>query len=112
MVGSQNRRWWALSALVLSMLTIGFDVTSLNVALPTIAGNLSAGTGALQWMVNAYVPVFVGLMLPAGALGDRHGRKRLILTELALLGAASVAATPQPADCHEPVCRVHRVCPG
>src|SRR2546423_2662611 len=87
-----NRRWWALGALVLSILAIGFDGTILNVALPTLATALHAGTGALQWMVDAYVLVFAGLLLPMGALGDRYGRKRLLLVGLALFGGASVVA--------------------
>jgi EmrB/QacA subfamily drug resistance transporter len=88
-----SRRWWALGALGLTILTIGFDATILNVALPTLATSLHASTGALQWMVDAYVLVFAGLLLPMGALGDRYGRKRLILVGLVLFGAASVLAT-------------------
>src|SRR6266540_1746933 len=88
-----SRRWWALAALGLTVLTIGFDATILNVALPTLATALHASTGALQWMVDAYVLVFAGLLLPMGALGDRFGRKRLILVGLVLFGAASVLAT-------------------
>ena len=60
----------ALTALVLSVLTIGFDITILNIALPTIATDLAAGTDTLQWIVNAYVLVFAGLLLPLGAIGD------------------------------------------
>ena len=86
------RRWWALGALVLAVLTLGLDVTILNIALPTIAADLSASTGDLQWIVNAYTLVFAGLMLPAGAVGDRHGRKRLLLAGLALCGAACLVA--------------------
>jgi EmrB/QacA subfamily drug resistance transporter len=92
MVTTTNRRWWALAALVLSLLTIGLDATILNVALPTIATDLSAGVDGLQWLVNSYVLVFAGLLLPAGALGDRYGRKRLMLAGLALFGAASLVA--------------------
>src|SRR6266508_1269978 len=88
-----SRRWWALAALGLTVLTIGFDATILNVALPTLATALHASTGALQWMVDAYVLVFAGLLLSMGALGDRFGRKRLILVGLVLFGAASVLAT-------------------
>ena len=89
-----DRRWWALVALVLSVLTIGFDITILNVALPTIATDLAAGTDILQWIVNAYVLVFAGLLLlPLGAIGDRYGRKRLMLLGLAAFAAASLLAT-------------------
>src|SRR5215211_3046694 len=90
---SDNRRWWALAALMLSMLTIGFDATILNVALPTLATALHAGTDGLQWIVDAYVLVFAGLLLPMGSIGDRYGRKRLIIVGLVLFGAASVLAT-------------------
>ena len=76
------RRWWALGALVASMLTLGFDMTILNVALPTMAGDLGATTGQQQWMADAYVVVFAALMLPAGLLGDRFGRRRMLITGL------------------------------
>jgi EmrB/QacA subfamily drug resistance transporter len=88
-----RRRWWALGAIVLCLLTLGFDATILNVALPTLATALHADTGGLQWIVDAYVLVFAGLLLPAGALGDRIGRRRLLVAGLALFGVASVAAS-------------------
>ncbi|NJP27916.1 MFS transporter [Microbispora sp. SCL1-1] len=86
-------RWWALGALVLSALVIGMDATVLNVALPTLAADLHASTGDLQWIVDAYLIPFAALMLPAGALGDRFGRRRLLLAGLAAFGIASVIAT-------------------
>jgi EmrB/QacA subfamily drug resistance transporter len=91
-VTSSPRRWWALVAIVLSILTIGFDTTILNVALPTLATDLHAGTGEMQWLVDAYVLVFAGLLLPMGALGDRYGRRRLLLIGLALFAGASAVA--------------------
>ena len=63
------RRWWALAALGLAVLTLGFDITIMNVALLTIATELMVGTDTLQWMVNAYVLVIAGLMLTWGTLG-------------------------------------------
>jgi len=86
------RRWWALAALGLAVLTLGFDITIMNVALPTIATELGVGTDGLQWMVNAYVLVIAGLMLTCGALGDRYGRKRLLLIGLGLFGISSAVA--------------------
>ncbi|GAA1289598.1 MFS transporter [Planotetraspora silvatica] len=86
-------RWWALGALVLSVLVIGLDATVLNVALPTLAADLGASTGDLQWIVDAYMVPFAALMLPAGAFGDRFGRRRLLLGGLAAFGVASVIAT-------------------
>ncbi|MBE8474177.1 DHA2 family efflux MFS transporter permease subunit [Streptomyces justiciae] len=84
------RRWWALGALVASMLTLGFDMTILNVALPTMAANLGASTGEQQWMADAYVVVFAALMLPAGLLGDRFGRRRMLVVGLGVFLAASL----------------------
>lgn len=91
-VTSSSRRWWALLAIVLSVLTIGFDTTILNVALPTLATALDAGNGDLQWIIDAYVLVFAGLLLPMGAIGDRYGRKRLLMIGLALFAGASLVA--------------------
>ncbi|MGX5212951.1 MFS transporter [Streptomyces violaceus] len=84
------RRWWALWALVASMLTLGFDMTILNVALPTMAGELGATTGEQQWMADAYVVVFAALMLPAGLLGDRFGRRLMLVTGLGIFLAGSL----------------------
>jgi EmrB/QacA subfamily drug resistance transporter len=89
---SSPKRWWALVAIVLCTLTLGFDATILNVGLPTLATELSAGTSQLQWIVDAYVLVFAGLILPMGALGDRYGRKRMMLLGLALFAASSLFA--------------------
>ncbi|MEU6847266.1 MFS transporter [Streptomyces sp. NPDC046716] len=84
------RRWWALGALVASMLVLGFDMTILNVALPTIAGDLGASTGQQQWMADAYIVVFAALMLPAGLLGDRFGRRRMLIGGLGVFLVASL----------------------
>ncbi|RDI64339.1 MFS transporter [Nocardia pseudobrasiliensis] len=83
-------RWLALGALAVAMLTIGLDTTVLVVALPTMSVDLHADTGALQWFTTAYTLALAGLVLPAGALGDRYGRKRFLLGALALFGVASV----------------------
>ncbi|MGA5215111.1 DHA2 family efflux MFS transporter permease subunit [Streptomyces cinereoruber] len=87
-----SRRWAGLAALVVALLTVGLDLMVLNVALPTLAGDLEASTTQLQWIVNAYTLVFAALMLPAGGLGDRYGRKRLLLAGLAAFVAASAWA--------------------
>ncbi|MFG1783429.1 MFS transporter [Rhodococcus oryzae] len=85
------RRWLALGALAVAMLTIGLDVTVLTVALPTLAVDLHADTAALQWFSGAYTLALAAFMLPAGALGDRYGRKKFLLAALLLFGAASIA---------------------
>jgi EmrB/QacA subfamily drug resistance transporter len=84
-------RWVALGALALGTLAVGLDTTILSVALPTLSRDLSAGTADLQWFTNAYLLVLAAGLLPAGMLGDRFGRRRLLLVALALFGAASVA---------------------
>jgi len=89
---TENRRWWALSAIVLSVLVVGLDATVLNLALPTLSADLGASTSQLQWMVAGYTVVFGALQLPAGLLGDRYGRKRLMMGGLAFFGLASLLA--------------------
>ncbi|MDL4772267.1 MFS transporter [Actinomadura xylanilytica] len=85
-----NRRWWGLGALAFALLALGFDMTILNVALTTLSEDLHASTSRLQWIVDAYVLVFAALLLPAGLLGDRFGRKRLLLAGMVIFGAASL----------------------
>jgi len=87
------RRWWALVAIAASVLVVGLDLTVLNLALPTIAVSLHASTGDLQWIADAYSLVLAALILPAGLLGDRYGRKRLLLIALVVFGAASLACS-------------------
>ena len=72
------------------MLVLGFDMTILNVALPTMAEQLGATTGEQQWMADAYVVVFAALMLPAGLLGDRFGRRRMLIAGLGVFLAGSL----------------------
>lgn len=83
------RRWWALVALSVAVLVVGIDLTVLNVALPTLARSLHASTSQLQWFVDSYSLVLAGLLLPAGLLADRFGRKRLLLVALVVFGASS-----------------------
>jgi DHA2 family multidrug resistance protein-like MFS transporter len=85
------RRWWALIAIAASVLVVGLDLTVLNLALPSMAVTLHASTGDLQWIVDAYSLVLAALILPAGLLGDRYGRKRMLLIALILFGASSLA---------------------
>src|SRR2546429_6482105 len=87
------RRWWALAALVLSVLTIGLDGTILSVALPTLGGAIHASNSQLQWIVDAYILVFAGLLLAAGSLGDRYGRRGVLAVGLLIFATASVFAS-------------------
>jgi DHA2 family multidrug resistance protein-like MFS transporter len=88
-----SRRWWGLAALCLSVLLIGIDNTIVNVALPTIGRELDATTSDLQWVVDGYTLVFATLLLLAGHLGDRFGRRRMLLVGLVLFALTSVAAS-------------------
>jgi len=90
-VTHSSRRWWALIAIAASVLVVGLDLTVLNLALPSMAVSLHASTGDLQWIVDSYSLVLAALILPAGLLGDRYGRKRMLVVALILFGAASLA---------------------
>jgi EmrB/QacA subfamily drug resistance transporter len=85
------RRWWALGAITLAVLAVGLDVTVLSLALPTLAGALKATESDLQWFSSGYALVLAAAMLPAGLLGDRYGRKKVLLVSLALFASGSVA---------------------
>src|SRR6201986_4167722 len=91
MAGNPARKWWALVAIAASVLVVGLDLTVLNLALPTIAVDLHASSGDLQWISDAYSLVLAAAMLPAGLLGDRYGRKKVLLVALVLFGASSAA---------------------
>ncbi|MCY3806298.1 MAG: MFS transporter [bacterium] len=86
------RRWLILYILCLSLTMVVISMSSLNVALPSIQRELDASGSDLQWIVDAYVLVFAGLLLPFGALGDRWGRKRVLLVGMTLFGALSALA--------------------
>jgi EmrB/QacA subfamily drug resistance transporter len=87
---AHQRRWYTLGVLCLSLVLIGLDNTILNVALPTLVRDLGATTSSLQWIVDSYVLVFAGLLLSAGALGDKFGRRRALSAGLVVFGIASV----------------------
>ena len=72
------RRWKTLAVLSLSLVIIGLDNTILNVALPSLQEEFGASASTLQWIVDAYLLVFAGLLLTMGTLGDRFGRKRAL----------------------------------
>jgi EmrB/QacA subfamily drug resistance transporter len=86
------RRWQALIVLAMSLLIVSVDNTILNVALPTIRTELDASSSQLQWIVDSYLLVFAVLLLIAGTLGDRFGRKKALTAGLLIFGAGSVLA--------------------
>jgi EmrB/QacA subfamily drug resistance transporter len=89
---SKRRRRTVLAVVSLALALVMGMAVSLSVALPDMARDIGATQAQLQWIVNAYAVVFAGLLLPAGALGDRHGRKGVLLAGLLVFGAASAGA--------------------
>jgi len=93
-----RRRWFLLGIMCLSLVLVVMSVSGLNTALPTIQRDLGASASELQWIVDAYAVVFAGLLLAAGAIGDRFGRKPALLGGLlvfalsALLGGLATSA--------------------
>jgi EmrB/QacA subfamily drug resistance transporter len=87
-----EKRWKALGVLILSLFVISLDNTIMNVTLPTLVRELGASASQLQWIVDAYVLVFAGLLLTAGSLGDRFGRKGTLTIGLVVFGAGSAIA--------------------
>ena len=85
-----SRRWWMLGVTCLAMVMVNLDLTVVNVALPKISATLHASTNDLQWIVDAYALALAGGMLPAGLIGDRLGRRRVMLAGLALFLGASL----------------------
>nr|WP_248846361.1 MFS transporter [Rhodococcus kroppenstedtii] len=87
---SRRRQISAFGVICLAELLIVLDMTIINVALPSIGVELSAGISGLQWVVDAYTLTFSGLLLAFGNLGDRYGRRLFLLVGLTGLGASSI----------------------
>jgi EmrB/QacA subfamily drug resistance transporter len=90
--GRPGRRWLSLAVLCVALLMVNLDNTVLNVALPTLVRDLHATTTQLQWIVDAYVLVFAGLLLVAGSVADRIGRKKVFCAGLLAFAAGSAWA--------------------
>jgi len=89
---SDPRRWKILGVLVIALLVTSIDHTIINVAMPRLVSDLGASAAQLQWIVASYTIVFAGLLLTAGSLGDRFGRRRALIAGLAGFLAGSVIA--------------------
>jgi EmrB/QacA subfamily drug resistance transporter len=87
---NDRSRWIALVVLCVGMLMIVLDQTIVNVALPSIQGDLGFSQSSLAWVVNAYLIAFGGLLLLAGRLGDLIGQRRIFLIGLGVFTAASL----------------------
>src|SRR5712664_4849764 len=93
---SDRRKWVVLSVLIISLFSIVLDNTVLNVALKTIADpkeGLGATQSQLEWAINSYTLVFAGLLFTFGVIGDRIGRKRMLIIGMALFGLASLISS-------------------
>ena len=86
----ENRKWWTLGALAFALFMIMLDNTVVNVALPSIQGDLGIGLSELEWTVNAYALTFAVLMLTGGKLADYFGRRRVFLIGLAIFTLSSL----------------------
>ena len=93
---SASRRWLALGIVSVSLLITTIDATVLNVALPTLVRDLGATSTDLQWIVDAFVLVFAGLLLVGGSIADRFGRKWIFVAGLAVFGSCSLWAALSP----------------
>ncbi|MEV6393811.1 MFS transporter [Streptomyces sp. NPDC051907] len=91
-----RRRWWILTVLMFSLLIVVLDNSILNVAVKTIASPAPVGIGAtqsrLEWAINSYTLVFAGMLFTAGLLGDRVGRKKVLLFGILVFGVGSALA--------------------
>jgi MFS transporter, DHA2 family, multidrug resistance protein len=87
-----SRRWFLLAMMCLSLVLVVMSVSGLVTAIPTMQRDLDASASQVQWILDAYAVVFAGTLLTAGAIGDRFGRKRALLSGLVVFGAGALFA--------------------
>ena len=92
----QNRPWLTLLTVSSGLFLAVVSTTVVSVALPAIGHQLQASATQLEWVVDAYVVIYASLLVPGGALGDRHGRKGLFLIGVALFGLGSLVSGLAP----------------
>ena len=92
------RKWWTLLAVSVATFMLLLDITVVNVALPSIRDDLGASFSDLQWVVDAYALTLAALVLTAGSLADRLGRRRVFTVGLGIFSVASLlcALAPDP----------------
>ncbi|RSN11647.1 MFS transporter [Nonomuraea sp. WAC 01424] len=91
-----RKQWIGLAVLVLPVLLISVDLHVLSYALPFISASLAPSGSQLLWIIDVYPFMLAGLLLPMGTLGDRVGRRRLLMAGAAAFGAASAIAAFSP----------------
>jgi MFS family permease len=90
-----ERKWWTLLAVSVATFMLLLDITVVNVALPSIRQDLGASFTDLQWVVDAYALTLAALVLPAGSLADRLGRRRVFAAGLVIFSVASLLCALQ-----------------
>ena len=90
------RKWWTLIAVSVATFMLLLDITVVNVALPSIRDDLGGSFTDLQWVVHAYALTLAALVLTAGSLADRFGRRRLFGWGLGIFSAASLLCALAP----------------
>lgn len=85
----EDRAWWALTGLCLGMTLLYMNTTMVTQAVPVFTAALHASSTQLEWLVSAYNLAFLAVLLPAGALGDRYGQRRILLTGITIFGASA-----------------------
>ena len=95
-VVASPRRWWILVALSLATIIIQFDQSGMTLALPHIQAELGATTQQLQWVMDAYSLALASVVLTAGAVSDRYGRRKVFLLGIAVLAAGSLIGALAP----------------
>src|SRR5690349_24246407 len=88
---SRFGRIWLLAVAALDVLLVISSMVALNAALPDLALDTAATQTQLTWIVDGYTLVLACLLLPAGAIGDRYGRRGALVAGLAIFGVASIA---------------------
>lgn len=86
------RRWWILVVLCLALLVLVVDNTVLNLAIPSLNEEMGATPSDIQWIIDAYVLAYAGLLLTSGSLSDKYGRRLFLIVGLAFFGGASLLA--------------------
>src|SRR5215210_3917405 len=89
---SMNVQRGTLAVVCLATAVLMLDIAVVNTALPHIADDLNAGLGGVQWVVDAYTLALASVVLTAGSVADRIGRKRVFSTGMVLFTASSIAA--------------------
>jgi EmrB/QacA subfamily drug resistance transporter len=91
-----ERKWWTLTVVCVGTFMLLLDITIVNVALPTIARDLKANFSDIQWVIDAYALTLASLLLTAGTLADRLGRRRLYSIGLILFALTSLLCALSP----------------